>query len=85
MIDDDDDDDNVTVTKHGPPQPLVWRWCCRHCSSDRPARFSTPGGEKRGSMTYIRADGSMEAKRSVLRLSIVPEIFWGILNFIGFL
>lgn len=36
-------------------------------------------------MTYIRADGSVVDKRSWYRLSIITDIFWGIVDTIGLL
>ena len=36
-------------------------------------------------MPYINADGSQVQKRSNLRLSIVPEMLWAVINFIGLL
>ncbi len=34
-------------------------------------------------MVYINSSGSLQKKQSVFRLSIVPELFWAILNFFG--
>lgn len=33
-------------------------------------------------MSYIE-DGNIQGGRSYLRLSIIPEAFWGVVNFIG--
>lgn len=33
-------------------------------------------------MVYVRADGSVVQQRSWLRISIISDIFWGILDFI---
>ena len=34
-------------------------------------------------MPYIRADGSVVDKRSLFRISIFSDIFWGVVNVIG--
>jgi len=34
-------------------------------------------------MPYINSDGTVVQSRSNMRLSIVSDIFWGVLNFIG--
>jgi len=31
-------------------------------------------------MVYIASDGSVQKKRSFLRLSIISDLFWGVLN-----
>jgi hypothetical protein len=36
-------------------------------------------------MVYISANGGVQEKRSLLRLSLVPELFWAVINFIGLL
>ena len=32
---------------------------------------------------YINSSGTLQQKQSVFRLSLVPELFWAILNFFG--
>ena len=33
-------------------------------------------------MAYVRSDGVVESKRSMLRVSIVSDVFWEIVNFL---
>lgn len=34
-------------------------------------------------MPYISADGTVQSERSVWRLSIISDVFWGVVNEIG--
>lgn len=36
-------------------------------------------------MTYVAGSGDVVAKRSLWRVSIVSDVFWGVVNFIGLL
>ena len=33
-------------------------------------------------MVYVRADGSVAEKRTLFRLSLISDIFWGVLDFV---
>jgi len=37
---------------------------------------------KQGKMTYVSGGGQVNEARSPWRLSIIPELFWGMLNFV---
>ena len=36
-------------------------------------------------MPYITSSGTVQEKRTLLRISIISDIFWAVINFIGLL